>query len=222
MKKSQKVKAHIGEERAEGKSVDLASTVTDLSKDVMKGIWEDFFRKSVTQTAPEQLFSKRVSEHEISLEEQDLIEGKETLLTTEGSTTELIESREFKEYVRTEIESETFTLKAENKQQGEIEKKIQLILDELKKLKHSSPQMELILKEVDTNTMPVNAGRYHENFLEWILNQMRRARQRIDEGPGWTQMFASKKGQKQYWNMFKKHGTTFGLSSERTTATQTG
>jgi hypothetical protein len=46
---------------------------------------------------------------------------------------------------------------------------------------------------------------------------------KIEDGRAWLETFAKRKKKKLgYWKMYKKHGTTFGLSHERTIATQTG
>lgn len=71
--------------------------------------------------------------------------------------------------------------------------------------------------------MPVNPGVYHINFFEQLRSFIESLRQTIDNGSTWLSAFtANSKKKRGYWGMYKKHGTTFGLSSERTTATQSG
>lgn len=226
MKKNTKYKSRISEEREESKG-SISSSLISEGKGILKSIKSDFWKelivKSAVETAPEQLIGKKLNiglSH--SKEEQDLVEGEEILLNTEEEIVDVANTEEFKEYVRAEVGSETLFARSENKKQRELEERIQMILTEINKLKNSSTEMRVLLKDVPTDRLPVNPGKYHENFLEWVLLQIRQARERIDEGLTWLSLFSSKKKQKQYWNMFKKHGTTFGLSQERTTATQTG
>lgn len=104
----------------------------------------------------------------------------------------------------------------------QIHVRIDQILFELSNLTKSSQELAVQFEEVTMETAPIDAGTYHLNFFEWVFSVIRKARERIDESQTWLSMFKSKKGQKTYWNMFKKHGTTFGLSGERVVATQTG
>lgn len=104
----------------------------------------------------------------------------------------------------------------------EIKFRIQEIQVELKKLTKTSRELEIEFKDIALETMPVNPGKFHLNFFEWVLSQIRRARMRIEDSAHWVTTMRSKKSQRQYWNLFKKHGTSFGLSGERIVATQTG
>lgn len=70
--------------------------------------------------------------------------------------------------------------------------------------------------------MPVNPGIYHENFFERLKSVLKSLRQSVQDSRSWLQVSSGRKKQKQFWGLYKKHGTQFGLSSERTVATQTG
>ncbi|HLD02068.1 MAG TPA: DUF5660 family protein, partial [Patescibacteria group bacterium] len=60
------------------------------------------------------------------------------------------------------------------------------------------------------------------NFFEWMLSVIRIARMKVEDSGAWMAALSSKKKGKGYWQMFKKHGTTFGMSHERNVSTQTG
>lgn len=123
------------------------------------------------------------------------------------------------DYRREVIHGET-KITQENTQ--ELEVKIQEIIIELKKLTASSKELQVQFKEIAVEQMPVEAGKYHLNFFEWVMSQIRKARMKVEDSSAWLAVFKSKKNQRQYWAMFKKHGTSFGLSNERVVATQTG
>ncbi|MBI1919240.1 hypothetical protein HYS29_01490 [Candidatus Microgenomates bacterium] len=106
--------------------------------------------------------------------------------------------------------------------EGQLKQRITQIQIELKKLAASSKELQVAFKEVTVEQTPVKAGKYHLNFFEWLFNVIRQARVKIDESKSWLTAVYQKRAKRQYWNMFKKHGTTFGLSSERVVATQTG
>lgn len=111
--------------------------------------------------------------------------------------------------------------KVSSSQDRNIKVKIEEILVEIKRLTESSKELEMQFKDVAVETQVVKPGKYHENFFDWIYSVIKAARVRIEDSTGWLSLMHSKKDRK-YWAMFKKHGTTFGLSNERVVATQTG
>ena len=69
---------------------------------------------------------------------------------------------------------------------------------------------------------PVMPGIYHVNFFEQLKSFIRLLREQIDDSRTWLSLQNNRKKKQGYWGMFKKHGTSFGLSNERTLATQAG
>lgn len=123
-------------------------------------------------------------------------------------------------YVREIIHAEK---KVQVEDQRETKARIQEILIEIKKITVSSKELAIEFKDVEKlDTIPANAGKYHTNFVEWVLSMIVTARKRVESAVNWTQAMKGKKNQKQYWSLFKKHGTSFGLSGERVVATQVG
>lgn len=115
--------------------------------------------------------------------------------------------------------TETFLYTQETQ---EIAQKISEIQWELKRLVASSQQLAVEFKEVTMETVPAKPGVYHVNFFEWLLSLIKNIREKIEDSCVWLRAFQSKKAKRGYWAMFKKHGTSFGLSNERMVATQTG
>ena len=110
-----------------------------------------------------------------------------------------------------------------NQQETQVVKvKIQEIIVELKRLTASSKILQSEFREITTEQRVAKPGKYHLSFFEWILSTVRSARLKIEDSGAWLATFYRKKAKRQYWAMFKKHGTTFGLSSERVVSTQTG
>jgi len=104
----------------------------------------------------------------------------------------------------------------------EIQQKIQEILRELKLLAKSIEKVNKEAAKITVEQIPQDSGVYHLNFFEWVLRMIKTAKAKVSESALWLETFNCRKKQKGYWAMFKKHGTTFGLSSERSLATQTG
>lgn len=113
--------------------------------------------------------------------------------------------------------------RAEAQTEHETKTRIQEILIEIKQLTKSSKELSVQFKDVaKVEAVPEKAGKYDINFIEWVLAMIRSAQKRVETAVSWTQALHSKRNQKQYWSLFKKHGTSFGLSGERVVATQVG
>lgn len=109
------------------------------------------------------------------------------------------------------------------KNQSEMEQRFSQIKEELDRLVASSNK--IVQEEfggITTEQAPREVGKYHINFLDWMLIAIRTTREKVEDSGAWLQTMKNKKGKKGYWGMFKKHGTSFGMSNERSVATQTG
>lgn len=103
-----------------------------------------------------------------------------------------------------------------------IQVKIQEIVVELKRLTATSKILQAEFKEITVEQRIEEPGKYHLSFFEWMLSVVRSARLKVEDAGSWLAATYAKKAKRNYWAMFKKHGTTFGLSGERVVATQTG
>ena len=65
-------------------------------------------------------------------------------------------------------------------------------------------------------------GIYHKNRLERFIEKVKNITADPFDGLTWFRETGKRKKQKGFWGSYKKHGTTFGLSSERTASTQSG
>jgi hypothetical protein len=104
----------------------------------------------------------------------------------------------------------------------EINEKLQQIMAELQRLISSSKELKLEFADVNVDAPPPQAGEYHLNFFDWLLLTIRTAREKVEDSGAWLNAVKGKNKKKGYWGMFKKHGTSFGLSNERSIATQAG
>ncbi len=113
-----------------------------------------------------------------------------------------------------------------NREQEEVLKESQIILSKLKEqiniLEKKEKGLVTEISKVKVEQMPPKAGIYYLRFLEWLITVVRELRMKVEDGKAWLQTFNQRKKKVGYWKMYKKHGTTFGLSHERTLATQTG
>lgn len=106
-------------------------------------------------------------------------------------------------------------------QEINLAQKVDAVRSELKALASS---LKSLNTEVDRAVMevPVQAGVYHMNFFERLRSVITSLRMQVEDSRTWLSLWTSRKKKKGYWGMFKKHGTSFGLSNERSIATQAG
>jgi len=201
-----------------------ASLVDSVREDVAKGIIGDVLEQTLRW---DRMLGTDIAEKEKGETGGDLIQGQEISLnkkrTDQKAEKPLMERKPRVEagwdYTGEIIHAERRISQVQNR---ELETKVQEIIIELKKLAKSSKELEITFREITVEQRPVNPGKYHLNFFEWMLITIKSARMKIEDSKNWASLFASKKGKKDYWSSFKKHGTSFGLSGERTPATQTG
>lgn len=99
----------------------------------------------------------------------------------------------------------------------QLRNEIKKLASETKELKTNVEFSRIIVEDI-----PEKPGKYHLNFFEWLLSVVRDARIKVEDSSSWLGSMVGKNSKKNYWGLYKKHGTSFGLSGERTVATQTG
>ena len=105
-----------------------------------------------------------------------------------------------------------------NREKIETTQQIQGLLaklkEEISQLKETSDE---VVKEGTTITLKgmVEPGKYHVNFLRWLISAIRDLRKKVGESRTWLSAFLAKKNRKNFWDMSNKHGTSFSQSFER-------
>ena len=216
MKPAIKKKPQLVEESVENISKSVTHQTTGIASDVAKNLWKDFFLGTTKNVLKEPIWGADSSAG-TPKRGGDLTEGQEVSLKKQEKKME--HKSRHQEVYFDEIRRPERTQMQESSM---IVQKIDEILGELRKLANSTTEMQSVHKEMASESRPVKPGTYHLNFYEFLLTVLRSARMKIEESANWKNAFASKKKQRQYGAMAKKHGTSFSLSSERTTATQTG
>ena len=183
------------------------SAIDDFGKKSMNSLWEQFLGAKNPQESEDQTSG-------------DLEEGREIALSKKTKKEALLGHIEPGLDYKREIIDVTKRVDRENTQV--LNAKIAEILSELKKISAASAEIAIEFKEVTVEQRIEQPGEYHVTFFQWMLSLVKAAREKIEDSGSWLSVMKSKKSQKNYWNMFKKHGTTFGLSNERVIATQAG
>ena len=211
----------------ENPSESLLDIGLGIGRGVLGSLTNDFAKRVPIDLADQILSTKGNENHRETA--GDLHEGEELVLSKDKANNENkgVSSKEHSvlntepgiDY-RHEILYGERRITSEN--QRELSSEIQEILKELKRIVASSKELEIAFREISITEQIVNPGKYHKSFFKWLLVIVKEARVKVEDSGAWLSAFKSKKAKKEYWTMFKKHGTTFGLSNERVVATQTG
>lgn len=215
-------KPKIAHESIEAKhsSTSVSGALQDIHGDVLHGLWDSLLGGSAKNLAEQFPILGPVSKGH-----GDMKPGEPVHLNKKQEKAHAPRSEGHMEYFRKVQNADVLS---QRKEDSSMDRKVEEIRLEIKKLMQTSKQLDSTLKQVTVEQRVVNAGVYHENFFHFVLSLLRSARIRMEEGMNWANTAKAKKGkqskksQNQYWNMEKKHGTSFSLSSERSTATQTG
>ncbi len=121
-------------------------------------------------------------------------------------------------FSRKSFESQT----QEQQLQCEIRGLLKQLKDQITVLEKSEKSLTSEISKIKVEQLPNKTGIYYLRFFEWLITIVRQLRVKVEEGRAWLETFTRRKKKVGYWKMYKKHGTTFGLSHERTLATQTG
>lgn len=191
--------------------------IIESSRNIGSGVVSDMLSQVFDSTVDEKSQRQEVG--------GDLVEGREVTLSRLAQKQKVSEEKFPALNIEPGIDYRREIIHGERKilqrQTQEIAAKIQEIIIELKRLTTSSKELQVQFKEVSVAQVP-NPGKYHQTFFEWMLIVIKQARMKVEDSGAWLAAAKSKNAKKQYWSMFKKHGTSFGLSNERVVATQTG
>ncbi len=208
-KSKQKVKQYGEKNPIEALKEEFASIGDGVKSDLGGAAMHDFWNQ-LLQT-----------EKKAQSLEGDLHEGEELDLSAmkKSEQTKHADVAPGIEYSRDILHHSERSMAHENQ---ELEARVNEIVNELKRLISTSAELEAQFMQLSVEEAHGEVGEYHLNFFTWMLQVLRSARIKIEDSGSWMAALSGKKGKKNYWSMFKKHGTTFGLSNERTVATQTG
>jgi hypothetical protein len=102
-----------------------------------------------------------------------------------------------------------------------VQAQLNAVRTELKALIASLNNLQVEMQKTIEET-PVDPGVYHVNFFEKLRTLILILKQQVDDGRNWLALTSGRKKKQNYWGMYKKHGTQFGLSNERKMSTQAG
>lgn len=104
---------------------------------------------------------------------------------------------------------------------AKVNQQLQAVRTELAALSKSMKMLTVEIQRAVAEA-PVAPGVYHVTFYEKLRAVLMILREQIDDSRSWLAVHTDRKKKMGYWGMFKKHGTSFGLSNERSLATSAG
>ncbi len=106
--------------------------------------------------------------------------------------------------------------------ESQVAKLLQELHAEVAKLETQTAKLTSEVRAATVEMVPPNPGAYHLNFFDWVIGTLRDLRKRVNDSRLWLNMWTTKKKQRGYWAMTKKHGQKFQMSDERSVATAAG
>ncbi len=193
----------------------INDVVKNGAKDSLRQLSGTYEKSSPTQTGGDLQPGQ-----ELDLKSLKSYKGETTYKKSENGHTETIRLTEYgHEYQREILHAGE---RKDKEQTHEIQMTIDQILVELRRVVDSSQALEAKFQVATVQQRVTTPGKYHQTFFEWLLITIQQARMQIEDSGAWLAAMSSKKSKQSYWSMFKTHGTSFGMSNERSVATQTG
>lgn len=179
---------------------DLGGSATGQTTDFLKSTSEDFLRE-LLGLSPHKV--KRSGELSVGepVQMNDVLSGREENLQ--------------KERKQIHFESTLLSEEAESsrKKNSELTAELQAIMLEIKKVAESAQNLAEVT-QASMISAPVEPGIYHLNFFENILEFLQSFRKRIDLAATWLQSANKRAEKKNYWNTYKKKGSSFLLAPD--------
>ena len=184
-----------------------AKNIVKSSADIAGQSTNDFFEMLGLDTKPESQDNKDPRRGEVELFSSE----KKHKVESRGQIASHDEIRKSVEHVNRAEERQAIC-----KIQGEVSGIQQLI--------KSSKTLEIEFAEFAVMEAPTEVGEYDLNFFEWLMLTIKQAREKVEDSGAWLSAVKGKNGKKgtDYWSMSQKHGTSFSMSNERSSATSVG
>lgn len=179
---------------------DIGSGATkSLKTDLMEGASRDVMNQIFGFREP-QKYQAEITPGE-SLEFDDVFSGK--FDENKKLKEQLILERKLKDEEIALIERESNTLKLE----------LHAIMQETLALAMSTQNLSQEI-EISAIQAPANPGVYHLVFFKRLLDFIVSFRKKIDEAGQWLHAVNSRAQKKNFWSIYKKHGSKFLLSPD--------
>lgn len=200
MTDNKKVKSSVVKRNVIESLKDIGNDFGAQGADLLKGTSEDFFRELMGMNLPQVKRSGEMVPGE-SLQMSEVMSGREK------------ENKKLRAQISLERNLSSDEKRLSQEKMQELRVQLQSITVEIGKLAASTgnlaTQTEIAMVEV-----PVNPGVYHVIFFEKVLKFLQSFRQKIDQASTWLTSTNKRAEKRNYWNMYKKKGSSFLLSPD--------
>lgn len=178
---------------------DLGSSTIDRTGDLLQSTSEDFFKELIGISTP----VKRSGEIGMgeSLSISEVISGKDE--EVKKLKAQIGRERQIFQEEKMTSEQKTDKLRLE----------LKTIMTEVEKTAVSTTELAKEIK-IATFQAPASPGIYHLVFFENLLEFIRSFREKIEEAATWLASTNKRAQKKNYWNTYKKKGSSFLLSPD--------
>lgn len=179
---------------------DLGGNATVQTKDLLKNTSEDFFRELLGFPRTNVKRSGELTAGE-TLQVGDVLSGKEE------------ENKKLRSQASFERRLLNEEVKVSREKSSELRVQLQAIMQEVQKVAASTQNLAEAA-QASMISAPVEPGIYHIRFFESLLEFLQSFRKRIDLSVTWLQSANKRAEKKNYWNTYKKKGSSFLLSPD--------
>jgi hypothetical protein len=179
---------------------DLDTGTAAQTGDLLKNTSEDFFRELMGMQRPNIKRSADIVPGE-TLQMSDVMSGKEE------------ENKKLRAQISLERKLSDDEKKVSGENMQELRVQLQALMQEVQNVAASTENLAEAT-QVAMMSAPVEPGPYHIAFFRNVLEFLRSFRKKIDMTATWLQSSNKRAEKKNYWNMYKKKGSSFLLSPD--------
>lgn len=179
---------------------DLGSGTVSQTGDLLKDTSEDFFRELMGFTPPPVKRSGEISPGQ-SLEMSQVLSGKEE------------ENKKLRAQISLERRLSGDEKRVNTEKSNELKVQLQALMQEVQKVAQSTENLAEVT-QVAIMSAPAEPGIYHVLFFQNVLEFLQSFRKKIDLAATWLQTSNKRAEKKNYWNTYKKKGSSFLLSPD--------
>jgi len=200
MTDQKKIKQKITKQNVLESLKDLGGGAVGQTGDLLKSTSEDFFRELMGMPKLQVKRSGELSAGE-PLEMNKVLSGKEE------------ENKKLRIQIGLERQLASDEKRVSQEKTNQLKVQLQALVSEVQKVAVSTGSLA---QEVQMAVVqaPSEPGIYHIRFFENILEFLQSFRKKIDLAATWLQSSNKRAEKKNYWNMYKKKGSSFLLSPD--------
>ncbi|OGM76090.1 hypothetical protein A2210_02130 [Candidatus Woesebacteria bacterium RIFOXYA1_FULL_40_18] len=188
------------------RQANVLESLKDISGGTVKSLKSDLFEKTGGEFFS-QLFGPREKKYS-----GDIIPG-ETLEFSDVFSGKQEENKKLKGQIALERQLVQEEKSRIDKKSNELKLQLHAIMQEVLALAQTTQNIGQEV-EIASIQAPVNPGVYHVIFFEKLLEFIKSFRRKIEDAGVWLHASNEKALKKNYWGLYKKHGSKFLLSPD--------